>query len=127
MNNNYHWTQKRKYKKNHKRQKQYQEGGNTIAINSYLSWYYNLYAKLAKAELEEEKKDIYRRIQTWPLSRLINEGYVLLECRAKVAGKLLGDTIIKFTHVNRSLPFTRFMNGDIISITQLFKFKSNQI
>jgi len=63
-------------------------------------------------------REVKERLQNWNRERLVKEGYALFTMKAKRAGMLFDDFLIKFTpQAGGSLPYHRFAHGDMAVMT----------
>jgi regulator of nonsense transcripts 1 len=85
------------------------------------------YSKAITCEFEEEREQFKERLESWPLSRLKNEGYCLSDVRARYEGTIGRDALVrvlrprrdlpKNTPLGEELPFHRISVGDMVILS----------
>ncbi|CAL6335351.1 unnamed protein product [Bathycoccus prasinos] len=85
------------------------------------------YSKAITCEFEEEREQFKERLESWPLSRLKNEGYCLSNVRARYEGTIGRDALVrvlrprrdlpKNTPLGEELPFHRISVGDMVILS----------
>lgn len=86
--------------------------------------YKNHFQKYLDIEKEEEEAEINERLVSWPVHRLQHEGYAILGCTAKKHGKFFGKKVVRVFGPNGYMPFHKFSDGDILTLSTNFKITS---
>ena len=103
-------------------------GSNRAALRLGYAAHRERFARGLKCELEEEMALSTERLNTWPIEKLINEGYAVLGMRARYEGMLQRDALVRLTipyadaaessPLGRELPYHRFTTGDMVQLSE---------
>ena len=103
-------------------------GSNRAALRLGYAAHRERFAKALKCELEEEMELAEKRLNTWTLDKLIEEGYAILGMRAKYEGVLQRDALVRltipltngpeFSPLGQELPYHRFTTGDMVTLSE---------
>lgn len=78
----------------------------------------NRFHNIIREEYQFEKQQIEVRLQEWPRSRLVEEGFALMDLSVVPKGNLFQEKVYRFsTGYNDKLPFHRFGVGDSVRVT----------
>lgn len=89
-----------------------------VLSNELSLTYFARFHNLLRDEYQFEKKVIEDRLKTWPLQRLVKEGFALTNLKAFSKGFLYQDKVYRFKLVTGlQLPFHKFSVGDTVRIT----------
>ena len=103
-------------------------GSNRAALRLGYAAHRERFAKALKCELEEEMELAEKRLNTWTLDKLIEEGYAILGMRARYEGVLQRDALVRLTipltkgpeysPLGQELPYHRFTTGDMVTLSE---------
>jgi len=76
------------------------------------------FVRLIGWELDDEMREVERRLERWPKARLAAAGLALFDLSARTSGWIFGHRVIKLTLPGRNLPSHRFKQGDIVLLSR---------